>query len=197
MSYINVAQLKSYLGISVDLEGDDALLQTFVNAAVATVENIAGFSFAVANTSTRYFDPPLSGSWSKRRDLVFDTWLAATPTSVTNGDATSVASSSYVTVPVNYLPIHTLRLKSNADVYWTYDESPENAIAVTGYWGWSRTPPEDILRATTRIAAFFYRQKDSQIFDHTAFTELGPIRMKSELPEDAVRALDRYIWRTE
>lgn len=189
MAYIVLADFKTYLGItSAD---DDTLLSSIFAQAKSTIDAYTQTSFDVSADSTRYFT---YGQHTNGRRLYFDTWLASSPTTVTNGDATVISSSDYALQTPNITPYHSMLLKSDANVVWTYDSSPENAISIAGKWGWSTTPPNDIVYAAMRLAAYMYRLKDSQVFEQTAFTELGPIRMKAGLPNDVREILDRYKW---
>lgn len=201
MSYISADQLKTYIGLSSSITDDDTVLQMFCDSATQLIEAEVGFSFKVSADTTRYFtygiDVAVNGAhWRDRQTLIFDTWLASAPTTVTNGDATTISSSDYILKDANRAPYYSLQLKENTTADWTYSDSPENAISVTGKWGWSTKPPSDILQLTYRLSAYFYRQKDSQIFDSTAFSELGPIQLKAQLPSDAMSMLSKYIWRT-
>jgi len=198
MAYLSVADLKTYLDISSS--DDDTLLGDLIDSAVQIIENETQTTFE-AGSSTRYFTWGVDtgghrDSWQDRRTLWFDTWLASAPTTVTNGDSTTIASSNYVLLDTNRPPYYGLKLKQDASVQWTYDDSPEDAISIVGNWGWSTTPPDDIVQVTRRLAAYLYRQKDAQIFDQTAFTELGRIQMKPRIPGDVRELLARYMWHT-
>jgi hypothetical protein len=63
---------------------------------------------------------------------------------------------------------------------------------VAGDWGYSTTAPADIVQATLRLAAFFYRQKDAQVFDTVASPELGVITVPKGIPVDIRLLLDPY-----
>jgi hypothetical protein len=49
-----------------------------------------------------------------------------------------------------------------------------------------------VKRATTRLAAFYYRQKDSQIFDTTAIPEAGVITIPAGLERTFERLTEKY-----
>lgn len=157
MAYANLADLKTYLGISGT--ADDTLLTDLLARAQAIIDAATQRTFEAPTDNTRYLDavedvdgPAL---WVDRAgDL-------AQITSVINGDGSVVASSEYVTEPRNQAPYYAIRLKADSTVAWTYDDSPENAIAVTGRWAYSVTPPDDIVHACIRLASYLYRQKDN------------------------------------
>ncbi|HFD38538.1 MAG TPA: phage gp6-like head-tail connector protein [Anaerolineae bacterium] len=188
MAYTTVADLKTYLGLSGS--GDDALLATLIEAAQAMLEHEIGDVFEAAADTTRYFDAVAD---VEGRTLYFDRYCASI-TSITNGDGNAVAAGDYVTEPRNGSPIWAVTLKSGASASWTYDDSPENAIAVTGRWAVTTTAPADIVQATIRLAAYLYRQRDAQVFDVTAMPELGQITIPKGTPAD-VWAIIRY-WRS-
>lgn len=105
------------------------------------------------------------GGWfpAQGQTLILDSDLAEI-TQVVNGDGSVLAASAYIGLGrtgANTTPYWGIQLKSTSAVYWTYSNSPENAIAVTGYWAYSKTPPAVIVQATLELAAYLYRRRDS------------------------------------
>ena len=177
MSYSTLADLKSYLGIDSGLTADDDLLTSLLDAATAYIESPAGtgrrFS---ASASVRYFDAVHDTDWSTSAWRAFD--RSQTPglalgrtlylgddlcaiTSIVNGDGTTVTSSQYLTLPRNLSPYAAIQLRLSSNVAWAWQTDPADAIAITGIWAYSATPPADIQHACRRIAAWMYRQKDA------------------------------------
>ncbi|GIV82782.1 MAG: hypothetical protein KatS3mg051_2136 [Anaerolineae bacterium] len=157
MAYATLAELKAYLGITGTT--DDMLLTDLLVRSQAIIDAATQRTFEATADSTRYLDAveDVDGRvlWLDRvGDL-------AQITSITNGDGSSVASSEYVTEPRNQAPYYAIQLKASSSVAWTYSDSPENAIAITGRWAYSVTPPDDIVHACIRLAAYLYRQKDN------------------------------------
>lgn len=187
MAYLSTADLKTYLGFAIT--ADDTLLTSLIASAVAIIEAVTGTTFEASADTAKLF------SWGvdhKFQTLFLDDWLAAAPTTVTNGDGVVVAGTDYILLEPRRAPYYAIKLKQNANVVWTFGDSPESAISVLGRWGWSTTPPADIVQATRRLGAYLYRQKDAQTFDQTSFTELGIIKVKAELPKDVMEILERY-----
>lgn len=50
----------------------------------------------------------------------------------------------------------------------------------------------EIVKACYRLAAYYYRQKDSQIFDTTVVPQLGQIKIPGTMPRDICDELDRF-----
>lgn len=189
MAYITTSDLKEYLGITTT--NDDTVLSDAIDDAQAIIENITKKVFQISAVSSHYFTV---GEDTDGLNLYLDSYLASlTDLVITNGDATTVTTAQYTVKNKNKPPYFMIKLLSDASIVWTYSSSPEDAIEVEGYWGWSITPPDDIVRATKRLAAFLYKQRDSQVFDSTAFTELGIIRIKHAIPNDILSILEPYI----
>lgn len=150
MSYTTVEAVKLRLGISGDDHND--LLYALIEEAEATIDDYCRTRFAVTVDSTRTFDPTCDVAG---RTLYLDRHLAAI-TSITNGDGVTVAPTDYVTKPANEAPYWAIVIKSNSTLIWTYDDTPENAIAVTGKWGYSTIVPTTITNAANALveAAF-------------------------------------------
>lgn len=190
MPYTDNTTLKTYLGITGS--GDDALLTALIARAQAAIEQHTHRVFEASADTTRYFD-----AWRDTDGflLTFDEDICAI-TSVTNGDGTTVTSGQYVTEPRNRTPYYAIRLRStNGMVDWVENATngPENAIAVEGKWAYSTTPPADIVHATVRLAAFYYRQKDAQVFDVAAIPGAGVIQLPQGVPADVQNILRPYV----
>lgn len=158
--YATLAQLTNYLGITGTVGAADQLnLQMALTNASATIDDQTQRSFAAAVDSTRYHDA--------LRDVEgLRLWLngdLAQVTSVTNGDGQPVLLTSFVTEPANMTPFFALTLKRNSGLWWTYNNSPEAAIAVTGRWAYSVAPPNTIVQATLRLASWYYRQPSNAL----------------------------------
>ena len=186
MAYCTVDALKAYLGVS---DGDDdALLATLIGAAQATIEAQTGRTFEASADSVRKLDAcrDVHG-----RVLWLDADCAAV-TSITNGDGVVVAATSYVTEPRNTTPIYAVKLLSSSGVTWVGGTDNENAIAVTGKFVFSTTPPADIVQACTRLAAFYYRQKDNMGEGDRAIVAGGATVLPVNLPADVKTMLAPY-----
>jgi len=188
MAYIGVEDLRAYLGIG--LTTDDDLLQEAVEDAQSYIESQTNRRFE-ANTETRYF-----GRWARddhdSRILDMGTDLL-TVTTLTNGDSSStvIASTKYWLLPRNGSPpYHQIQLYQDISDYWEWDT--DKWVSVLGTWGYSNTPPADIVRACTALAAYFYRQKDAQMFDTTAVLESGALVVPQGIPATVTRILERY-----
>ena len=181
--YATLAELKAYLGISVTT--DDALLSNILTRITAAIDAYCGRTFSATATETEYFDAieDVDG-----RALYFDDDCASI-TGVVNGDGVTISSSYYVTMPTDDTPYYGIKLKASAPYAWTYTTDPENAIAVTGYWAYSLTPPADITQACVRWSAYAYRQKDAQSM--TTAVEQGFMTVGG-IPDDILRLLAPY-----
>lgn len=185
MAYTDVEALKAYLGI--DGSEDDALLDSLIGRAQAAIETYCGRKFEASASTTKYYD--VTGS----RTLFLDDDLL-TLTTLTNGDDEEIASTEYQLLPLNETPKYAIRLKQGSTYNWESDSegNTEGVIEVTGTWGWSTAAPNDIIHATVRLAGYFYKQKDAQVFDTEAIPDAGVIMVPKGIPVDVRIILDRY-----
>lgn len=186
MAYTNAATVKTYLGVSGT--GDDTLIGALVTRAQSIIDRYCGRTFEASANTTRYFDPT--------RDVIgqtlfFDRDCCSIGT-VTNGDSSTVASTSYVTEPRNETPYYAITLLASKGLWWTYSDDPENAISISAKWAYSATAPDDIVQAATRLAGYLYRQRDSGVFDVTASPELGIVTVPQGIPRDVAIILAPY-----
>lgn len=181
-AYVTVGELATYLGL--DSSRDDLLLAQLIDSACAKIDSETGTTFAADTDATRYFDyDAVQGS------LLFVDGNLCAITSVTNGDGATVAGSQYTTQPRNKAPWYALELKRTASVNW---DGISGEIAIVGKWGYSQTPPEEIIHATLRLAAWYYRQRDNMgEMDRTIATGGGFV-LPARIPNDVKDTLKPF-----
>ena len=182
MAYCTNTLVKTYLAISGS--GDDTLLTSLIARAQAAIDRHCGRTFEAAADTTRKFTV---GDDTDQEMLYLDEDLCAITTVTTDADGDAdvlTVNTDYVTVPRNTTPYYALKILSSSDYYWTYTTEPENGITVLGRWAWSTTPPDDIVHACVRLAAYYYQQKDAQVFDTIAVPDAGVITIPAGIPAD-------------
>ena len=192
MTYTSSSLVKAYVGASGT--ADDTLIGDLVSRAQKFVESYTGRIFDGTSTSTRYFNAVED---VEDRTLYFDEDVFSISTIYNRADAgagsESIGTSSYVTIPRNYKPYYAIKLLASANKEWDYQDDPETGIQVTASWRYSQTAPSDIVQATTRLAAFLYRQKDaSSDLDRPLLTDSGVTILPSQVPNDVKQALEFY-----
>ncbi|MCA9940553.1 MAG: phage gp6-like head-tail connector protein [Anaerolineales bacterium] len=187
MAYASLAQLKEYLGTSSPT--DDDLMTRLLAAAQAGIEqNRGGRRFEAVDDEVRYVD--YDDFHVVDRTLYLDDDLCQI-TQIVNGDGTIVSPDDYVTIPRHATPFYAIRLKQGRSIVWTYSDTPEDAIAITGRWAYSVTPSANVTQATIRLAAWMYRQKDTSkdSGDKVMLGAFGPVVLPSRLPSDVLDLL--------
>lgn len=185
--YTSWAAVKTYLDISGT--GDDALGALLVNRVTDAIDRYCRRQFR-AVTATRTFDVPDDDVLWLDEDLLSITTL-------TNGDDVAIASTSYVLLPKNIYPKYAIKLKENTSTVWEGSTTTDyQAISVAGSWGYSTTPPDDIVQAAVRWTAWLYRQRDG-VFGQSGTTgRVGVLDVPQSLPEDIELLLKPYKrWR--
>jgi hypothetical protein len=184
MAYTDTATVKQYLGI--DSSDHDALIGNIITRTQKAIESYCDRVFEAAS-ATRYYD--VTGS----RTLFLDDDLL-TVTTLTNGDDTEIAASDYQLLPLNESPKYAIRLKENSNINWEDDSdgNREGVISVAGTWGWTTAVPADIAHACIRLAAYYFKQREAQVFDVTAIPDQGAIIIPKGIPPDVKMILDHY-----
>lgn len=188
MPYTTLPGLKSYLKITENT--DDALLTDAIDDAQKYIEEQTNRVFE-ATTLTRYYQRE-DLSFENRQVLFIDDDLL-TITTLTNGDdsATVIPITEYVLIPRNDGPPYNgVKLNINSSYIWEFDT--DQWASVLGTWGYSVLVPNDIRRATLRLAGFFYRQRDSQIFDTIAVPEAGVITIPAGMERTMTIIIEKY-----
>lgn len=186
MSYISVTELKNEKDISED--ADDDILGAIIDQVTAAIESYTNRKFDANKDTTRYYTyDNVQGQW-----LWLDGDLCEL-TSIANGDSSGTAiSTSDVTLwPRNEgPPYYKIRLDFSSSSSWEVDT--DYYIAITGKWGYSKTPPADIRRACLRWSLYMYAQRDAQVFDVTAIPEEGVLMIPQGMPQDVKILLTPY-----
>jgi len=190
MAYTTESAVRTYLGSSTS--GDATLITSLIARAQAAIDTYTQRTFEHSSVgATRYFTV---GRDTYKRCLFLDSDLCGIDNVVTDADGTptTISSTEYVTIPRNIKPWSEIRLLSSTTKSWTFTDDPEMGVYITGKWSYSTTAPDDIVHATIRLAAFYYRQRDAQVFDVTAIPDAGVITMPKGIPQDVKLLLDPY-----
>jgi hypothetical protein len=193
MAYVTLSDLREYLGLETADTGDDSLLQTLINDAQSIIDEQCGKSFESSVDAVRYYDAisDVRGRTLRLRDDL------AQITSITHGNGTyTLSASDYTTKPRDKAPYYEIVLRRTYTQPWSYSADSEVAIAITGRWAYSVTAPRAIARATERLAAYLYRQKDNTGDLDRAVVAGNATVLPQRLPSDVMRYLRPYLPRT-
>jgi uncharacterized phiE125 gp8 family phage protein len=184
--YSSIVDLRTYLKITST--GDDVLLSKLLDSATTAIETYCRRVF-IAASATHYYDETCVDG-----DILWLDGELYSASKVLNGDAgaTEITSSYYWLLPRNAPPYYQIKLKSSQ----SWDFTIDGEIAVTGMWGYSVDPPADIEQACLRLAAYYYKQRDAQVFDVTAQPDQGQLIIPKGIPADVKQTLDRYVRHT-
>jgi len=186
MAYVTLTDFKSYQGISST--ADDAVIQTILDGVSAYIEGVTLRKFD-GYSATRVFDVPDGDTIFLDEDLY-------SVTSITNGDATTVTSTQYVLLPPNEYPKYAVRLKSSASISWESDSANdyEQAISITGLWGFSQSAPADIVQVCKAIAKRAYMRSKNQPNNEgpATITAAGVVIQAEDMGQMERRVLDNY-----
>jgi len=172
--YGTVEQLRAYLALTS--HDDDALLELLLNAATSFIERYTRRRFRAVSETHWLTD----GFAISDQELMLDDDLQEL-TGITDGSGAAVELSEVRLIPPR--PPYTVLFREDG---WVYP------VSVTGQWGWSSEPPEDITAAAVRLAAYWYRLRDAQVFDVTAMPDQGVLTVPKGLPIDVKVVLDQY-----
>lgn len=197
MAYTTYTAVKAEL--KLDNDDDQTLIEGYITLAQRIIEAPRPLGtervFEASSDSTRSLDAPTeagSGPDDPRRLLlVWPCGDLCSITTVVNGDGTTLTTADYVTEPRTGGPFWGIRLKQGSSKEWTFTDSPEAAIAITGKWAYSTSAPTDIQRAALRLAVWLYKSRDNAGFDVDIKTEEGLI-LGARMPRDIRQIIETY-----
>ena len=117
---------------------------------------------------------------------------------VVNGDGNEIDPTDYIYGPINGWPKYAIVLRDSANTVW---QSTDALISVRGWWGWVDVDKDPrryqaARQAAIRLTAYMYKQKDSQVFETTAFMEGGVLTIPQGMPKSVLDWIDtnrRYV----
>lgn len=119
---------------------------------------------------------------------VAETARVDTQDTSTDGSYIVWASSDYFCEPHNFAatfhPITKLRINriTGAKIVWY---SWPRAVKITGKWGYSLTPPEELIDACIAYAVHEFERYQNLFGDTSAIIELGRLKFSKSMPPEA------------
>lgn len=205
MAYLDLAELKRYLGITSASE--DTLLGELIDNVTQEITTRTKRHFELE--STHGGGPPVTihaHHFSPRRWVDGGNTLDAITlnlnqdlyelTSITNGDGVAIPTANVTLLPQNSLPPYgQIRIKANVGVYWTGDH--DASIVVTGKWGYSQTVPHDIQQAALIMCKHYYEQRPGTSGIPAPIMSADGVAIQSgSTMSDAMRILKSYVRRS-
>jgi len=186
--YATLAQLKDYL--SITSTADDALLTDLLVRATAMIEQMTRkvFEAPLVSASRRFGREYMMWDGVMRWDYLL------LPSGVYIATLTGAADGDNVTIPLAEIDKHPVDAPHSILVRRNKRWCGRTQTAeITARWGYSTDPPDDIIHATIRLAAWLYRQRGTANDpDRPTVADGGLVLLPSALPDDVRLILERY-----
>ena len=192
--YCTLAQFKTLPEIDSTNATDDTFVEETITRISREIDRECGKWF-YARTLTRTYDIPPD------RQLDLDVPLL-TVTTLTNGDATTIAATDYTLFDPNTSPYYAIRLKQSSSVIWLPDSDGniQNVLSVAGTWGYvSRSATDDrsvqLIRNTETLCliwslAEYKRRYGFGVEGKSTVTAAGVVITPTALPDSARMILE-------
>lgn len=155
---------------------DDAVILSLLDKASRHLESQTGRVF-YPFVQTRYFDVPAGRELMVNADLL-------EVISASNGDGASIPSTEYYLVPRNTSPAYAVKITDVSAYYWTTNAqgSFENAVTITGLWGYHDNYQREAWRlATTTAEALDASETEIDVSDANSLSVGQILKVDSEL----------------
>jgi len=186
--YATLEQLKDYLSITSNT--DDALLTDLLARATAMIEQMTRkvFEAPLFSTARRFGREYMMWDGVMRWDYLL------LPSGVYIAELNGAKDGDDVTIPLAEIDKHPVdaphSILVRRDKRWC---GRTQTAEITARWGYSTDPPDDIIHATIRLAAWLYRQRGTANDpDRPTVADGGLVLLPSALPDDVRLILERY-----
>lgn len=177
MEYTTVNALRDFG--SFESEEDDKVLSAIIETASRAIDNHCKRKFSADEETVRTF------TRSKRYEDPFEGQILYLDEDLAE-EASAITDSPTVTyLPENTPPYFIMCLTEGS---WNAE-----AVEVTGYWAYSRTPPADIEYACLRLAKWLYELSETTRADVVMVTPEGAKLIPQGLPVDVLTLLGPYV----
>lgn len=188
VDYCTLVEAKVYIGAVITDTSKDALVEDLITDCSRFIDRYTKRHF-YATTETRTYNPDRD----IHGNLLFLDEDLLTVTALTNGDSATLAAGDYILESPNFTPKWGIRLKFGSGKTWTWQASPENAISVTGTWGYNNgtVPPDEIKIACKKLVAWEFKHR-SAIFQSIGSAQSGQAPIPIDIPKDIRDTLDLF-----
>jgi hypothetical protein len=188
--YCTTDEVKEYLGITSNKQ--DSLIERCILSAQRQIEQYTVKVFENSGESTKTFDA--YNEYVSKSGYLFTVPYDLRTISAITIDGNDV--SSYIVKYKSFDDIiYEIKLITDSPYSFNhYSTSVENTINITGNWGYSANPPEDIKQACIVLAQYQYQRKDATITGERALlpNTQGNVKLTYSIPIDVKNILDRY-----
>lgn len=144
MRYTTKEQVEKYVGETIT-----ANIDLYIKASSDFIENYTGRKFYKSDEEVRYYDG------NNKTELVIDPAISIVSVEMSSDERATYEDVEYIIIPYNELPIMRLAIVNNRFI------SSRKSIKVTGRFGYSECPPDDIKLMATILSASMYKGKSS------------------------------------
>ena len=181
--YVNLQMIKRFLDIEDD--DSDGILLTLIKAASNSIDKFCNRTFALNTSSVaRYFDGKASNV------LFHDDLLTLTTLKFDrDGDGTyeeTISATEPILYPANKTPKTYMKLRTEAFPVGN------QAVEITGVWGYASAVPDDIVQACIMQVSRLYKRKDTGYAMLIASPELGQYEIYRGIDPDVKMMLMPY-----
>ncbi|MGB0383366.1 MAG: hypothetical protein ACPGWR_00960 [Ardenticatenaceae bacterium] len=184
--YVTLDSFLRYQGITFPSDEQRLLIEECLEAAQAFIESPSGAErlFQAEEAEIEVFEP--NGRSLKIDDDLDLCEIVSIKVSGVDDESFAVAlpPAAFKTKPRRKAPFFAVERRGKV---W------ERFVWIEGFWAYSKEPPAQIAHATKRLAAYFYRQKDTQQgIDGPVVMQSGAMIMPSAVPSDVMKMLYPY-----
>jgi hypothetical protein len=183
------------MNISSTDTDDDAFIEVLIGSASRQIDTYTKRWFYGEEQTRRFNSIVDVVNWTLFVDQDF-----TEITEIINGNNEVVPPEAYILVEPNMTPYWGIELLWSSSIVWTFITNPQNAIRVTGVWGYvngtnGTDAPEPIQHAATSLVSWMYAQRAAP-FTTVGLPESQQSVVPAVMPQFITGILDTYVRRT-
>lgn len=181
--YCTTVDVRDKARLDIDTADKDAGIAALIDAVSLRLDqmhNLPEGGFQVSADTTRYY-----GYDAIHCGRLYLDMPCLSVTSLTNGDESAIPTNGFRLHPRNESRKQFIELLTG----WNWGFNTDGEIVVVGKFGYSETPPDNIVEAAAMWSAYLFKRYQAALQSATAMPELGQLVYHEAIPSQVLALL--------
>jgi hypothetical protein len=183
VAYCTPADVRAYGRLNITSDDDDEVLSNIIDTVSLRIDqmhNLPVGGYAVSADTTRYYQYTDIHRGRLQLDMA-----CLSVTTLVNGDASPIPAQAFRLHPRNEERKWFIELLTG----WAWGIITDGEIVVTGKFGYSLTPPPNVVEAAAMWSGSILKRYQAALQDTSVNVELGQLIYSAPIPSQVIALL--------